>query len=220
MTAFHVYSIPGSPFGRAVLAMLVEKKTDFAFMPIAPNQLKATPYLERHAFGRVPAIEHEGFRLYETQAILRYIDRVLPEPVLTPADARAIARMDQVMNIADWYLFQGVNTVIGFQRIIGPKLFGTEPDLAAIEAAMPQAIAVAAELSRLLGDQPYFAGDVVSLADIMVAPHLDFLAMTPEWSRMAAGHANLDRWLDRMLARPSFEATSWPRVTEMAAMAA
>ena len=37
-------------------------------------------------------------------------------PALTPADPKAAARMDQVMNICDWYLFQGVDNVIGFQR--------------------------------------------------------------------------------------------------------
>ena len=52
-------------------------------------------------------LEHNGFLLYETQAILRYLDRVLPTPALTPADPRRAARMDQVMNVTDWYLFQG-----------------------------------------------------------------------------------------------------------------
>jgi glutathione S-transferase len=32
----------------------------------------------------VPVLEHDGFLLYETQAILRYLDRVLPKPALTP----------------------------------------------------------------------------------------------------------------------------------------
>ncbi len=46
-------------------------------------------------------LEHEGFTLYESQAILRYLDRVLPAQVLTPADPKAAARMDQAMNIND-----------------------------------------------------------------------------------------------------------------------
>jgi hypothetical protein len=56
--------------------------------------------------------------LYETQAIVRYLDRVASGPALTPTDAKAIARMDQVMNVCDWYLFQGVGSVIAFQRIV------------------------------------------------------------------------------------------------------
>ena len=77
-------------------------------------------------------LEHDGFVLYETQAIVRYLDRVLPKPALTPADAKCAARMDQVMNVNDWYLFQGVNNVITFQRIVVPRLLGAAPDEAAI----------------------------------------------------------------------------------------
>jgi glutathione S-transferase len=220
MDQFIVHSIPGSPYGRAVLATLIEKGADFGFIPVAPGQTKVAPHISRHPFGRVPSIVHDGFPLYETQAIMRYIDRVLPEPFLTPTDARAAARMDQVLNIADWYLFQGVTNVIAFQRIVGPQLLGIETDLAAIEGAMPQGIKVFAELSRLLGDQPYLVGDALTLADLAVAAHADFLSATPEWTRLSEGRANIVAWLDRMRARPSMEGTTWPRVTEMAAMAA
>ncbi len=220
MGNFLVHTIPGSPFGRAVLATLVEKGVDFGLIPVAPGQLKVEPYVRLHPMGRVPVLDHDGFMLYETQAILRYLDRILPESALTPTDVKAAARMDQLMNITDWYLFQGCNTVIGFQRIIGPRLLGTEPDIAAIEAAMPRALTLFAELSRLLGEQPYFAGEAASLADFMIVPHVDFLAQTPEWERLADGRPNLEAWLARMLARPSLAATSWPRVAEMAALAA
>ena len=220
MGQFIVHSIPGSPYGRAVLATLIEKDAPFGFIPVAPGQTKTEPHISRHPFGRVPSIEHDGFPLYETQAIMRYIDRVLPEPVLTPTEPRAAARMDQVLNIADWYLFQGVNNVIAFQRIIGPQLLGLETDVAAIEAAMPQGVKVFAELSRLLGDQAYFVGDKLTLADLAVAPHVDFLASTPEWTRLSDGRANVVAWLDRVRARPSMEGTTWPRVSEMAAMVA
>jgi hypothetical protein len=43
--------------------------------------------------------------------------------------------MDQVMNICDWYLMQGVNNVIGFHRIIAPRLMGRAPDETAIAEA-------------------------------------------------------------------------------------
>lgn len=216
MSEFIVHSVPGSPFGRSVLAALEEKGTRYRFAPLAPGGLKSPEYLARHPFGRVPVLEHDGFMLYETQAILRYLDRVLPQPALTPADPRRAARMDQVMNINDWYLFQGVCSVIAFQRIVGPRLLGLTTDEAAIEAAMPRARTVFAELARLLGEQPYFAGDAVSLADLLVAPQIDFMVPAPEWSELGVPHANLAAWLQRMQARPSFVATTWERVSEMA----
>src|SRR5450755_4506282 len=182
MSEFTVYSIPGSPFGRAVLATL----------------------------------EENGFGLYESQAILRYLDRVLPAPALTPGDCKAAARMDQAMNVNDWYLFQGVANVIIFHRVVGPRLMGLAPDEAAIEAAMPKAQTVFTELARLLGEQRYFTGDAVSLADLLIAPQLAFFTQTPEWSGLSAPHANIIAWLARMEARPSFQATTWDRVAEMA----
>jgi glutathione S-transferase len=216
MSEFIVYSIPGSPFGRAALTMLEEKGASYRFSPVVPGTMRSPEHLARHPFGRVPVLQHGDFLLYETQAILRYLDRVLLSPSLTPADAKRAARMDQVMNVNDWYLFQGVGSVIGFHRVVGPKLMGLKPDEAAIEAAMPKARAVFQELARLLGEQPYFAGETISLADLLVAPQLGFFTQTPEWSVLGAPHQNLVAWLARMEARPSLQATTWERVSEMA----
>jgi glutathione S-transferase len=219
MSAFIVHSIPGSPFGRSVLVALEEKAAPYRLVPVAPRSLRSPQHLSRHPFGRVPVLEHGEFRLYETQAILRYLDRVLPRPALTPAEPRSAARMDQLMNVNDWYLFQGVADVIAFQRVVGPRLLGLIPDEAAIAAAMPKAHAVFAELAGLLGAQPCFAGEALSLADVLLAPQLDFLQQTPEWQALAGPHAYLRQWLGRMQARPSLAATTWERVAAMAAAA-
>jgi glutathione S-transferase len=216
MSEWVVHSIPGSPFGRAVLATLEEKGVAFRLAPVAPGTLRAPAHVARHPFGRIPVLEHGDFRLYETQAILRYVDRVLPQPALTPADPQAAGRMDQLMNINDWYLFQGVVNVIAFQRIVGPRLMGLTPDEAAIAAAMPKARSVFEELSRHLGDRAFFTGESLSLADLLIAPQLDFLRETPEWAPLTIGSATLSRWLDRMNARPSMAATTWERVAAMA----
>jgi glutathione S-transferase len=216
MSEFIVHSIPGSPFGRAVLAALEEKGASYRLSPVAPGTFQSPEHLARHPFGRVPVLEHDGFSLYESQAILRYLDRVLPTPALTPADPKRAARMDQVMNINDWYLFHGVGNVIVFHRVVGPRVMGLKPDEAAIEAAMPKARTVFGELARLLGQQSYFAGEAVSLADLLVAPAIDFFTQTPEWTVLGAPHANLVAWLARMQGRPSLKATTWERVSERA----
>ena len=220
MSQFIVHSIPGSPYGRAVLATLVEKGASHRVSPVAPGTLKAEPHTLRHPFGRVPVLEHDGFMLYETQAIVRYLDRVVPGPALTPTDARAAARMDQVMNVCDWYLFQGVASVIGFQRVVGPRLLGLPTDEAVIAQAMPKAHAVFNELSRLLGDSSYFAGDRLTLADLMIAPQIDFFVQTPEWAPLTAATPNLIPWLARMNERACMKQTTWERVAQMAAGAA
>lgn len=216
MPEFTVHTVPGSPFARSVLAALEEKGADYRLSPVKPGTFQSPEHLSRHPFGRVPVLEHNGFSLYETQAILRYLDRVLPTPPLTPADPERAARMDQVMNINDWYLFHGVGNVIIFHRVVGPRIMGLAPDEAAIEAAMPKARTVFAELARLLGEQSYFAGEAMSLADLLVAPGVAFFTATPEWAELGAPHANLVAWLARMEARPSMKATTWERVSQMA----
>ncbi len=213
MSEFVVHSHPGSPFGRAVMATLEEKGAPFRLARLAP---KSPEHLALHPFGRIPIFEHDGFRLYETQAILRYLDRVLPDPTLTPFDAKRAARMDQLMNINDWYLFQGVGNVIIFHRVVGPKVMGITPDEDAIKAAMPKARVVFDELARLLGQQPYFVGDTITLADLMLAPAVEFFTQTPEWTALGAPHANLGAWLARMQARPSMKATTWERLAMIA----
>jgi glutathione S-transferase len=211
-----LHTIPGSPFGRSVLAFLEEKGAPYRLQPLRGPDIKAPEHLARHPFGRVPVLDFNGFVLYETQAILRFLEHLLPGPSFLPVDVYQRARMDQVMSICDWYLFQGVNNVIGFQRIVGPALMGLTPDEALIAAAMPKAHVVVRELSRLLGDDAYFAGAQISLADFHLAPQLDFLAMTPEWAELSAQALNLTPWLRRVTERPSFEATTWERVEAMA----
>jgi glutathione S-transferase len=210
------HSIPGSPFGRAVLAALEEKGARYRLAAVALGALRAPQHLAYHPFGKVPVMEHGDFRLYETQAILRYVDRVLPGPALTPPDPQAAARMDQLMNVNDWYLFQGVANVIAFQRIVGPRVMGLTPDEAAIAAAMPKAHVVFAELARQLGDKPFFAGDAISLVDLLLAPQLDFMQQAPEWQALTADRNNLQYWLAAMNTRPSMAATTWQRVAAMA----
>lgn len=216
MSDFVVHSVPGSPFGRAVLATLIEKGAAFTFATVGPGGPRGEAHLQRHPFGRVPVLEHQGFLLYETQAILRYLDRVLPEPALTPADPRTAARMDQLMNISDWYLFQGALGVIGFQRIVGPRMLGLPTDEAAIAAAMPNAHKAFAEISRLAGDQPYLTGAQLTLADLMIAPNFAFVADLPEWGALTEGRANLVTWLARMNARKSMTATTVEQVAALA----
>ncbi|HWA46642.1 MAG TPA: glutathione S-transferase family protein [Dongiaceae bacterium] len=217
VASFKVHMVPGSPFARAVCATLEEKEASYDIVPVAPGTMKQEQHLSRHPFGRVPVLDHDGFTLYETQAILRYVDRVLPSPPLAPNDPKAAARMDQVMGVSDWYLFQGVANVISFQRIVGPRIRGLVPDEKVIAEAMPRARTVMAELSRLLGSRDYFAGAGLSLADLHVAPHLDLLAKTPEWAALSESAGNVAAWLERMVARPSMAATTWENAAAKAA---
>jgi glutathione S-transferase len=81
---------------------------------------------------------------------------------------------------------------------------------------MPMAPVCIAELNRLLGTQPFLGGDSLSVADLMLAPQLDFFAETPEGKSLLA-ETRLKDWLDRMNERPSMQATLRPEVLRRAA---
>jgi glutathione S-transferase len=212
-----VHGIPGSPYVRKPLLVCEEKGAPYrlAAMAFGEGAHKTPEYLARNPFGRIPTIEHGGFVLYEAQAIGRYIDQVFDGPSLTPADPRAQARMNQVMNIVDWYVMPSITSGIAFNRVVKPK-FGMEPDEQKVADSLPLGRTCVGALEDILGAKPYFAGDAVSLADLFAYGHFEFLAQTPEGADMLAGSPLLG-WMERMAARPSVQNTTWDRLLETVA---
>ena len=182
------------------------------------SALKQQPHLSRHPFGRIPAFEHDGWMLYETQAIMRYVDAVVPGPRLQPEDSRAAARMNQLMGITDWYVMREVSMPITRNRVVAPRV-NRPVNEDAIVKAIPNARICIAEIGRLLDRHTWMAGDTLSLADLLLAPHLSMFAEAPEGQEVLREHENLKRWLGRIEARPSMKATSWDRLLERAAAA-
>ena len=221
MTCYTVHTVPGSPFARAVMAMLEEKGADWRLAAMDPASVRGPEHLALHPFGRLPAMSWDGHVLYETQAILRYLEEALPGASFTPATIEDRARMNQLIGILDWYLFPESARTIVFQRVIGPAIMpGFETDEAAVAAAMPRSHMIFAELSKLLGDQPWFGGAEPSLADLMIGPQMELFKRTPEWGELTWERPNLQHWLDRLEARPSMQATVWEQLTQRIAEAA
>lgn len=214
--SFTVHGIPGSPYVRAPLIALEEKGAAYrlAALPFG-DQLKPE-WRKWQPFGKIPAFEHDGMRFYETQAFLRYLDRIAPTPALSPTDPKALLRMDQLLNITDCYVAKSVSAGLSFGRMVAPK-FGLPVDEAAIAAAVPEARIAIDEVARLLGGDPFLAGEALSLADIHMICHLDFLPFYPEGRDLLAPHPQLAAWIERMTSRPSLRATTWEKLAERAA---
>jgi glutathione S-transferase len=215
MNEFTIYGVPGSPYVRAALLGLEEKGCAWRLHAMPFGAFKAPEHLQRHPFGRIPVMDHGDFRLYEVQAILRYLDRIISEPRLTPRDPRAEARMNQICGITDWYFMPQVSAQITFQRMVAPKI-GRPVDEARIADAIPRAEVCVAEISRLMGDRPFVAGDALSIADLLLAPQLTMFAEVTEGAAMLQPHANIRSWVERMNARPSMKATTWDKLHELA----
>lgn len=214
MSEFVIYGIPGSPFLRSACLGLEEKGQPYRIERLA--DMRGETHRSLHPFGRMPTVDHGSFRLYETQAILRYVDALFPKPALQPTEPRAIARMNQIIGINDWYLFPQVARIIVFNRIIGPALLGMRPDETAIAAAVPDARLCLGELDRLVDGQPFLAGEHLTIADLMLAPQVYYLAATPEGAAILKATSLLS-WLGRMNARPSMMATVPPEAFRKAA---
>jgi glutathione S-transferase len=215
MSDLVVYGAPGSPYLRAALLGLEEKAATYRLAAMAPGTCRSEEHLRRHPFGRVPVIEHGDFRLYETQAILRYVDAVLPGPALQPRDTRAAARMNQIVGIVDWYVFPYVSVGITAERFMSRVFWNRPTDETNIAKALPNARVCIGELERLKGSAEFMAGDAISIADLMLAPHLAFFRGTPEGEAFMRETA-LDSWLTRMAARPSMQATDAQRLKHAA----
>jgi glutathione S-transferase len=214
MTEFVIHGIPGSPYVRAPLVALEEKGAPWTLAALPFGGHKTPEYRAIHPFQKIPAMDHGDFRLYETLAILRYIDRVADGPALVPADPRLAARMDQIMSVTLCYVTPQVTFTLSFQRCVAPKL-GLPVDEQVVASGIGPARETLAEVARLLGGQPFMAGEQVSLADCMLAPHIAFLRDYDEGRMLLAELPGLSAWIERMEARPSMTATSWERLREM-----
>jgi glutathione S-transferase len=190
---------------------LAEKGVAHELVEVPFGAHREEPHLSRHPFAKLPAFEHDGFALYETQAILRYIDEGFPVAPLQPTDLHQFSRMNQIIGIVDAYAWDAIAAGVLVNRVLKPRM-GLPADEAAITAALPQARLCITEISRLMGDQPYLTGDRVTLADLMVIPLFYFFGKLPEGEAPLAEHPNIRPWMRRMEGRQSFQVTKPPGV--------
>ncbi len=107
MTQITLYGAPYSVYVRIARLVLHEIGVNYDLVPIdifTPDSLPAD-YASRRPFAKIPAFEHDGFRLFETDAIARYAVAAFGGDSLIPRAARAQARMTQIMRIMDHYAY-------------------------------------------------------------------------------------------------------------------
>ena len=204
-----VYGPAFSTYVRGVRLALEEKGAAYRLeeIDILSGANKEAPYIARQPFAKVPAFEHDGFALYESQPIMRYVDAAFDGPALQPGDTRARARMDQALAIVDAYAYPAWITGIVIQRVVVPMM-GGEADEAVVEAALANAETSVGVFDGMLGEADFLAGGGLSLADLHLAPIYDYFRATPEGERLLAGKDNLARWWRAMSARDSVVATT------------
>jgi glutathione S-transferase len=208
MTVPVVYGPGYSTYVRTVRLVLEEKAVAYRLVELdtLKAEHKAPEHLARHPFGKVPAFEHDGFMLYETSAIARYLDAAFPEPPLTLADARGAARMQQAIAVADAYAYPALIGTLAIQRLVAP-LLGAVPDEAAITAALPMVELSLQAFETMLDGGDSLAGHGLSLADLHLAPIMAYVVLTPEGQRLLPSYPGLQRWWETIAMRPSMDRT-------------
>jgi glutathione S-transferase len=205
-----VYGPAGNTYVWSARLALAEKGVTHELVDVPFGAERQEPHLTRQPFATVPAFEHDGFALYETQAIMRYVDERFPGTPLQPEDVHEWSRMNQIIGIVDAYAGPSIAGAILFNRILVPRFLGGTPDEAAIAAAVSRARLCLSEIDRLMEDHRFLAGDHVSLADLMVIPLLYYFCNVPEGRAPLAEHPKLQNWVKQMEMRQSFQVTKPP----------
>lgn len=157
------------------------------------------PYSDMNPNARVPTIVDDGFVLWESNAIVRYLASKHDSGGLAPADPQAFADADRWM---DWQQ----TTVLPFMTPIFWGLVRTpeaERDAAAIEAARKTGIQVWSILEDRLQGRDFILGGSLTMADIPLAIQAyRWLTLVEDRPSMPA----LEAWLENCRVRPGFQA--------------
>jgi glutathione S-transferase len=151
-------------------------------------------------------LEHEGFLLYETASITRYVDECSPGPSLQPAEPRARARMNQVIGVLDAYAYRPMVWGVFVERVRLP-LSGAVPDELKIAQALAASRTCLAALTAITECRPFLLGEALTLADLHAFPILAYFALAPEGQVLLAEYPALNTWLAMMKSRPSVQRT-------------
>ncbi|HML08575.1 MAG TPA: glutathione S-transferase family protein [Xanthobacteraceae bacterium] len=195
-----LYYHPLSTYSRRVLIAFAEKEIphELVLVDMVARRHREEPYLSLNPYGRVPTLEEDGFVLFESTAILNYLEATRPSPPLLPADPRSRALVDMHMKLCDLQLTRQAGTIIFPKRFL-PKERWNATAIAEAKAEIEKHLAI---LDRQLVGKTYLVAEQFSLAEVCYAPFLEFLPLmeiTPPPSVAA--------WSARLLARPSAVAT-------------
>jgi len=203
-----VYGDARSSYVRTVRMALAEKGIACTLKEMAPH----TPELLAHnPFGRMPAFSDGPISLFETRAIVGYIDEAFGDPLLVPQTGiTARARCEQWTSVITCHAYDAMIRRYLLQYLF-PKGEDGKPDRKVIDAAVPDIAKHFEVFEQAYGERDYLVGNTLSMADLFLAPMIAYMGMFPESAALLASHPNIRRAHGVMAARPSFIATQ-PRL--------
>lgn len=201
-----------SPYVRAVRIALNEKSVAHAHVPLTPPDLATPEGRALSPFGRVPVLEHGERRLFETAAILDYVEATFDGPSLKSGDPWRDALSTAIIAAAGHYLYPTAVMGVFFQQAYvlanGGRVNGAALDTA-VEATRSPLAAIETTVAELLETSggPFLGGAGFGLADASLAPMVQNLSLAEEGRRLLAERPVLSAWFARAVERPSLKAT-------------
>lgn len=198
-----LYTFPPSTNSRKVRIALLEKGLEFQRINVdlSKREQKNPEYLKIHPFGQVPALDDEGFIIYDSTVINEYLEDEYPYPSLMPKDSEGRARARLMEDFRDTHF--NVSCVHIMQEMRKPE---GERDGQRIDNARAAIIQAFDRIETELNGNEYLAGSF-SLADIAFMANVELLerfAIPVDAGRYSQTAA----WINRLKARPSFAASA------------
>jgi len=187
--------------------VLYEKKVPYQFYPIdlTKGEHKTPEYLDKQPFGQVPYIDDDGYTLYESRAITRYIDTKYPNqgPKLIPTDLKKYAQYEQAASTETSNYDPYVSGIV-YEKVYKPYS-GGKPDEVAVKKYYDTLVPKLDAYDKILSKQKYLAGNECTLADLH---HLPYGAKLYEagYGHVIDSRSHLKRWWDEITSRASWQA--------------
>jgi glutathione S-transferase len=194
---------PLSTFARRVRIQLIEKNipAELIEVDMVARAHRAPAYLSLNPYGRVPTLEEDGFVLYESTAILEYLEATHPTPALVPGDARGRALVSMHMKLCDLQMSRQTGTIIFPKRFL-PRERWDEPAMTQAKKEIEKHLEI---LESQLKGREYLVGDRHTLVEVCYTPFVAFLPLME-----IAPPPAVAAWVGRMLDRPSAKQTQPP----------
>src|SRR6476659_7301294 len=192
-----VYGFPRSTFVNIVRLVLTHKDVAYRFEDLEPV-MGRSEHLALHPFNRVPIFRHGDFTVYETRAIVGYIDEVFAGARLTPQNPHARARMNQWIGVVDSYVYPYMIYHVTHERLVFPEL-GIASDEKVVAHALPRVeTALSVAERELAHGKNFLLGDELTIADFYLLPSTFAFSPTAEGQSLYPKFPAFCRWRERM----------------------
>jgi glutathione S-transferase len=196
MTDVVVHGFQRSTYVNIVRLVLRHKGIDFRFNDLE-TQMGFPAHFALHPFGRVPILEHGDFRVYETSAIVLYIEDAFKSRPLMPSAPKDRARVHQWISAVNGYYYPYMIHHLVHERLVFPPL-GIAPDERVVQASIPHIDRCLDILERSLEETGDHLVGALSLADFFLYPSMYAFNLSPEGQEMLPRRPRAAGWLKRM----------------------